>query len=114
MGFLEEPNTPASNATGAVAAAATKITFLYTVEPGLAHRSYGLNVARLARLPEPVLVAAALKSRALEREVGLRRLASRSAARTNTPSAAAAAAADGEHGKDDLRERLVDLLKLID
>lgn len=115
MGFLEEPNTAASNATGAAAAAATKITFLYTVEPGLAHRSYGLNVARLARLPEPVLVAAALKSRALEREVGLRRLASRSAARTNTPSAAAAAAAaDGEHGKDDLRERLVDLLKLID
>jgi DNA mismatch repair protein MSH3 len=120
MGFLEAPNAAAggtkananNDATGGAAdadaaAAATKITFLYTVEPGLAHRSYGLNVARLARLPEPVLVAAARKSRALEREVVLRRLASRSAARTNNNR-------DDNEQDEDLRERLIDLIKLID
>ncbi|KAF5099218.1 hypothetical protein D0Z00_001721 [Geotrichum galactomycetum] len=113
MGFLEAPNAaagtnPNANDDAADAdAATTKITFLYTVEPGLAHRSYGLNVARLARLPEPVLVAAAHKSRALEREVVLRRLASRRVAPTTTNTT------NDEH-EDDLRERLIDLIKLID
>ena len=43
-----------------------EITFLYEVGEGVAHRSYGLNVARLAGLNESVLRTAAEKSRELE------------------------------------------------
>lgn len=32
-----------------------KVTFLYKVEPGAANKSYGINVARLAHLPESLL-----------------------------------------------------------
>ena len=42
------------------------ITFLYEVGEGVAHRSYGLNVARLANVPEAVLDVAAVKSKELE------------------------------------------------
>jgi DNA mismatch repair protein MSH3 len=45
------------------------ITFLYEIGDGVAHRSYGLNVARLARLPRSVLDTAALKSKELEEDV---------------------------------------------
>lgn len=45
------------------------ITFLYEVGDGVAHRSYGLNVARLANLPESVLEVAAVKSKALEDKI---------------------------------------------
>lgn len=51
-----------------------EITFLYEVAEGVAHRSYGLNVARLARIPRKVLEMAARKSRELEDEIRLRRL----------------------------------------
>lgn len=51
-----------------------EITFLYEVAEGVAHRSYGLNVARLARIPRKVLEVAARKSRELEDEMRLRRL----------------------------------------
>ena len=44
------------------------ITFLYEVGEGVAHRSYGLNVARLANVPESVLEVATVKSRELEVE----------------------------------------------
>ncbi|KAI1399411.1 muts domain V-domain-containing protein [Hypoxylon fuscum] len=50
------------------------ITFLYEVGEGVAHRSYGLNVARLARIPRKVLDVAAKKSRELEEEIKIRRL----------------------------------------
>ena len=42
------------------------ITFLYEVGEGVAHRSYGLNVARLANIPDPVLELASVKSKELE------------------------------------------------
>ena len=45
-----------------------EITFLYDVGEGVAHRSYGLNVARLANVPESVLQVAAVKSKELEDE----------------------------------------------
>ncbi|KAI4289681.1 MAG: hypothetical protein L6R35_001049 [Caloplaca aegaea] len=45
------------------------ITFLYEVGQGVAHRSYGLNVARLANVPEEVLQVAGVKSKELEHEV---------------------------------------------
>jgi len=51
-----------------------EITFLYEVGDGVAHRSYGLNVARLARIPRKVLDVAAHKSQELEEEVKVRRL----------------------------------------
>ena len=43
-----------------------EITFLYEVGEGVAHRSYGLNVARLANVPENVLDVAAVRSQMLE------------------------------------------------
>lgn len=48
--------------------AGREITFLYEVGYGVAHRSYGLNVARLANIPESVLETAAVKSKELEDE----------------------------------------------
>jgi DNA mismatch repair protein MSH3 len=51
-----------------------EITFLYEVGEGVAHRSYGLNVARLARIPKPVLDTAALKSHELEMVVKQKKL----------------------------------------
>ncbi|POR32643.1 DNA mismatch repair protein MSH3 [Tolypocladium paradoxum] len=57
-----------------------EITFLYEVGEGVAHRSYGLNVARLARIPKKVIDVAAEKSRVMELEMRTRRL--RGACRT--------------------------------
>lgn len=59
---------------GGALGADEEITFLYEVAEGVAHRSYGLNVARLARIPRKVLDVAARKSRELEEEVKTRRL----------------------------------------
>ena len=50
------------------------ITFLYEVAEGVAHRSYGLNVARLANVPESVLEVAAVKSKELEYDVSEKHL----------------------------------------
>ncbi|KAE8152579.1 DNA mismatch repair protein msh3 [Aspergillus avenaceus] len=51
------------------------ITFLYEAGEGVAHRSYGLNVARLANLPAPLLELAKQKSAELEQQIRRRRLA---------------------------------------
>ncbi|KAK4168797.1 muts domain V-domain-containing protein [Cladorrhinum sp. PSN259] len=51
-----------------------EITFLYQVGEGVAHRSYGLNVARLARIPKKVLDVAAAKSREMEEDMKCKRL----------------------------------------
>ena len=51
---------------------AEKITFLYKLVQGAAHRSYGLNVARLADLPLEVLNVAKGKSRELEEAIHAR------------------------------------------
>jgi DNA mismatch repair protein MSH3 len=56
------------------AAGDEEITFLYEVGEGVAHRSYGLNVARLAHVPKPVIEKAALKSREMEMEVRQKKL----------------------------------------
>ncbi|KAL9597411.1 MAG: hypothetical protein Q9219_005164 [cf. Caloplaca sp. 3 TL-2023] len=50
------------------------VTFLYEVGQGVAYRSYGLNVARLANVPESVLDVATVKSRELEGDVRRKRL----------------------------------------
>ncbi|KAM9858599.1 DNA mismatch repair protein Msh3 [Aulostomus maculatus] len=49
------------------------ITFLYQLTEGAAGRSYGLNVARLADIPDSILRTAALKARELEDMVNSRR-----------------------------------------
>jgi DNA mismatch repair protein MSH3 len=46
-----------------------EITFLYEVGEGVAHRSYGLNVARLAHVPKSVIGTAAFKSREMEQSM---------------------------------------------
>ncbi|KAI9697668.1 MAG: Mismatch repair protein msh3 [Candelina mexicana] len=51
-----------------------EITFLYEIGEGVAHRSYGLNVARLAHVPEVVLEVASTKSKELEAEASSRHL----------------------------------------
>ncbi|KAJ5634094.1 hypothetical protein N7528_001936 [Penicillium herquei] len=51
------------------------ITFLYEVGEGVAHRSYGLNVARLANLPSSVIELAKQKSSELEESIKRKRLA---------------------------------------
>ncbi|KAF2749987.1 DNA mismatch repair protein MSH3 [Sporormia fimetaria CBS 119925] len=43
-----------------------EVVFLYEVAEGTSLRSYGLNVARLARVPEAVIEVAGVKSRELE------------------------------------------------
>ncbi len=50
------------------------ITFLYEVADGVAHRSYGLNVARLAGLPKSLLEEAGRRSKQMETEESRRRL----------------------------------------
>ncbi|KAK4917989.1 Mismatch repair protein msh3, partial [Elasticomyces elasticus] len=52
-----------------------EIAFLYEVTEGVAHRSYGLNVARLANLPSAVIDVARQKSAELEESIRRKRLA---------------------------------------
>jgi DNA mismatch repair protein MSH6 len=76
-----------------------RVTFLYTLEKGSCPKSYGVNVARLAGLPENVLVAAARRSAALEAEALARRRrgdAERAAARGRVVRAAVGAAENGD------------------
>ncbi|KAK3048136.1 Mismatch repair protein msh3 [Extremus antarcticus] len=50
------------------------VTFLYEVGEGVAHRSYGLNVAKLAGLPKSLLEEASRRSKQMEEEESRRRL----------------------------------------
>lgn len=50
------------------------VTFLYEVGEGVAHRSYGLNVAKLAGLPRSLLDEAGRRSKLMEGEEARRRL----------------------------------------
>ncbi len=45
------------------------ITFLYQLTPKMAARSYGLNVARLASIPDDIVKCASVKSKELEKMV---------------------------------------------
>lgn len=47
-----------------------EVVFLYEAAEGTSHRSYGLNVARLANVPEKVIGVAEIKSRELEETMG--------------------------------------------
>ncbi|CAN0017543.1 unnamed protein product, partial [Hapterophycus canaliculatus] len=43
-----------------------RVTFLYKLAPGPCPKSFGINVARLAQLPDAVITAAQLKSEEFE------------------------------------------------
>ena len=60
MGFMEDGEVVQ------VGGRASTVVFLYKLTDGLATRSYGLNVGRLAGLPSSVLDVAAVKSAELE------------------------------------------------
>jgi DNA mismatch repair protein MSH3 len=51
-----------------------EVVFLYEVAEGTSHRSYGLNVARLAKVPEKVIEVAEMKSGELEESMGVSRV----------------------------------------
>ena len=55
--------------TSSDAAALPEITFLYKLVPGLADRSFGLHVARMASLPESAVQKAAVKADEMETAV---------------------------------------------
>lgn len=46
-----------------------KVTFLYKLEPGMCPKSYGINVAMLAKLPQEVIDCAARKSEQFEQSL---------------------------------------------
>ena len=60
------------------------VTFLYEVGEGVAHRSYGLNVAKLAGLPRSLIERAAGESAKMELEEGRKRLGFLSKAMADT------------------------------
>ncbi|KAI9924082.1 hypothetical protein ASPWEDRAFT_170381 [Aspergillus wentii DTO 134E9] len=76
------------------------ITFLYEVGEGVAHRSYGLNVARLANLPASLLDLAKQKSAELEEKIRRRRLA-------GLVTAVGDIMVDSPMGNESLIERLI-------
>ncbi|KAM3611235.1 uncharacterized protein V6R79_015340 [Siganus canaliculatus] len=69
--LLNEPDAAADTDDGEVQP--EFITFLYQLTEGAAGRSYGLNVARLADIPDTILHTAARKARELESTVNNRR-----------------------------------------
>jgi DNA mismatch repair ATPase MutS len=98
-GAEAETPTPMDASTAAAGAAAeeeqtsgARIEFMYRLTPGVANRSFGLNVARMAGLPAGVVRRAGVKARELELAT-----ARRSAIRTmGSPADVAAAAAAAE------------------
>ncbi|XP_029399839.1 DNA mismatch repair protein Msh3 isoform X4 [Mus pahari] len=72
MGFLVNEDESKQD-SGDMEQMPDSVTFLYQITRGIAARSYGLNVAKLAEVPREVLQKAAHKSKELEGLVGLRR-----------------------------------------
>lgn len=97
---FEAPNTRVAlyHMACAVDEASRAVTFLYQFAAGACHRSHGVNVARLAGLPEAVLALAAQKSAELEDNLE-ERYAVQLARRVLT---AAAKVRDGEGGVEAL------------
>ncbi|KAG0589041.1 hypothetical protein KC19_2G287300 [Ceratodon purpureus] len=64
--------------------ATQRITFLYKLVPGIASRSFGLHVARLAQVPEICVLQAAAMAAKLEDEVSARAAAKASCSKVRT------------------------------
>lgn len=71
MAFLQASSVtgslPSTTASSSSSSSADPVTFLYKLAPGPADRSFGLNVARLAGLPEEIITRASTLSSRLER-----------------------------------------------
>uniref|UniRef100_A0A8C6H1Q8 DNA mismatch repair protein MSH3 n=1 Tax=Mus spicilegus TaxID=10103 RepID=A0A8C6H1Q8_MUSSI len=72
MGFLVNEDESKQD-SGDMEQMPDSVTFLYQITRGIAARSYGLNVAKLAGVPREVLQKASHKSKELEGLVSLRR-----------------------------------------
>ncbi|XP_031216322.1 DNA mismatch repair protein Msh3 isoform X2 [Mastomys coucha] len=72
MGFLVNEDESKQD-SGDMEQMLDSVTFLYQITRGIAARSYGLNVAKLADVPREILQKAAHKSKELEGLVNLRR-----------------------------------------
>lgn len=72
MSYLQEHSDPTAAGSRQAPPAVPQITFLYKLVPGVADRSFGLNVARMAHLPATVVDRAAEQAERLE-EVTLHR-----------------------------------------
>lgn len=64
--FLEEKNLGIKNVHASASIENDDLVFLYQIKPGRSNKSYGVNVARLAKLPEEVLNRANVLLKALE------------------------------------------------
>ena len=69
MRFAETERSTGSDGESKPDSGENDITFLYEVGEGVAHRSYGLNVAKLAYVPREVIQVAGVQSQALEQNV---------------------------------------------
>ncbi|KAF9565795.1 Mismatch repair protein msh3 [Mortierella alpina] len=69
MGFMasSSPSSSAMEVDGEVVLDEMDIVFLYKLVPGVSMKSYGLNVARMAKLPMSLIANARTKSKELER-----------------------------------------------
>jgi len=66
MKAVVEDDGDAAPAEGAEGSAAERVSFMYELEKGSSPKSYGINVARLARLPAQVIALATQQSRQFE------------------------------------------------
>lgn len=64
--FLEEKGLGIKNVHASASIENDDLVFLYQIKPGRSNKSYGVNVARLAKLPEEVLNRANVLLKALE------------------------------------------------
>jgi len=66
MSYLQNQADTSASGNRQAAPAVPQITFLYKLVPGVADRSFGLNVARMAHLPTTVVDRAAEQAEHLE------------------------------------------------
>ena len=66
MSYLQNQAETSASGSSQTAPAVPQITFLYKLVPGVADRSFGLNVARMAHLPATVVDRAAEQAEHLE------------------------------------------------
>ena len=91
MSYIEN-GSGGSGSSSSAAEDDYSITFLYKLENGVADRSFGLNVAKLAGLPPPVLAMAAEKARGMAKDLAETRARSTTSGNNN---AGAPQASDG-------------------
>ena len=111
---------PDANADADFDAAGGEIEFLYKLVPGVAHRSFGLNVARMAGLPRGLVRRAGVKAREMELATANRsaaRAAKAPDARERAAEAEARAKAvlralRGEGNSEEIAARLVECQKI--